>query len=86
MEDLPKVFALLAEKKIDPVVSKTFPLLDARNALEWLARGSVEGKLVLEAALLELACCQLPDRVGSRQPARASALARFMTRSTRAEH
>lgn len=46
-EDLPKVFALLADKKIDPMVAKTFPLLDARKALELLATGAVEGKLVL---------------------------------------
>ena len=46
-EDLPKIFALLAEKKIDPLVSRTFPLLEARHALELLAAGSVEGKLVL---------------------------------------
>jgi NADPH:quinone reductase-like Zn-dependent oxidoreductase len=46
-EDLPKIFALLAEKKIDPLVSRTFPLLEARQALELLAAGSVEGKIVL---------------------------------------
>jgi len=46
-EDLPKIFALVAEKKIDPLVSRTFPLLDARQALELLATGSVEGKIVL---------------------------------------
>lgn len=46
-EDLPKIFALLAEKKIDPLVSHTFPLLDARHALELLAGGSVAGKIVL---------------------------------------
>ena len=46
-QDLPKVFALLADKKIDPMVAKTFPLLDARKALELLATGTVEGKLVL---------------------------------------
>jgi NADPH:quinone reductase-like Zn-dependent oxidoreductase len=46
-EDLPKIFALLAEKKIDPLVARTFPLLDARKALELLASGSVEGKIVL---------------------------------------
>ena len=46
-EDLPKIFALLAEKKIDPLVSRTFPLLEAKQALELLAGGSVEGKLVL---------------------------------------
>jgi len=46
-EDLPKIFALLADKKIDPLVSRTFPLLEARQALELLAAGSVEGKIVL---------------------------------------
>ena len=46
-EDLPKIFALLAEKKIDPLVNRTFPLLEARHALELLAAGSVEGKIVL---------------------------------------
>ena len=46
-EDLPKIFALLADKKIDPMVTRTFPLLEARQALELLAAGSVEGKIVL---------------------------------------
>jgi NADPH:quinone reductase-like Zn-dependent oxidoreductase len=46
-EDLPKIFALVAEKKIDPLVHCTFPLFDARKALELLAAGSVEGKIVL---------------------------------------
>lgn len=46
-EDLPKIFALLAEKKIDPLVARTFPLLQARQAIELLASGSVEGKIVL---------------------------------------
>jgi NADPH2:quinone reductase len=46
-EDLAKIFALLAEKKIDPLVTRTFPLLEARQALELLATGSVEGKIVL---------------------------------------
>ena len=46
-EDLPKIFSLLAENKIDPLVTRTFPLLDARKALELLATGSVEGKIVL---------------------------------------
>ena len=46
-EDLPKIFALLAEKKIDPLVSHTFALLEARQAVELLATGSVEGKIVL---------------------------------------
>jgi NADPH2:quinone reductase len=46
-EDLPKIFSLLAAKKIDPLVNTTFPLLEARQALELLASGSVEGKIVL---------------------------------------
>jgi len=46
-EDLPKIFALLAEKKIDPLVNRTFPLLEARQALDLLASGAVEGKIVL---------------------------------------
>jgi NADPH2:quinone reductase len=46
-EDLPKIFGLLAEKKIDPLVQRTFPLLEARQALEFLTVGSVEGKIVL---------------------------------------
>ena len=48
-EDLPRIFALLAEKKIDPLVGRTFPLLEARQALELLAGGSVVGKIVLVA-------------------------------------
>jgi NADPH2:quinone reductase len=48
-EDLPKVFALLAEKRIDPLVARRFPLLEARAAVELLAKGGVEGKIVLEA-------------------------------------
>jgi NADPH2:quinone reductase len=47
-EDLPKIFALLASKQIDPMIAKTFPLLDARKALELLAAGTTEGKIVLE--------------------------------------
>ena len=46
-EDLPKIFWLLGQKKIDPLVNYTFPLLDARKALELLATGSAEGKIVL---------------------------------------
>jgi NADPH:quinone reductase-like Zn-dependent oxidoreductase len=48
-EDLPKIFSLLAEKKIDPMIAETFPLLEAREALARLAAGGVEGKIVLEA-------------------------------------
>jgi NADPH:quinone reductase len=48
-EDLPKLFALLAEKKLDAFVRHTFSLLDAKAALSLLATLSVEGKIVLEA-------------------------------------
>jgi NADPH:quinone reductase-like Zn-dependent oxidoreductase len=47
-EDLPKIFAPLTEKKIDPLITRTFPLREARQAIEFLATGSVEGKIVLE--------------------------------------
>ncbi len=47
-EDLPKIFELLREKKIDALVSRTFPLLEARKALEVLKAGEVAGKIVLE--------------------------------------
>jgi NADPH:quinone reductase-like Zn-dependent oxidoreductase len=47
-EDLPKIFALLADKKLDPLIAKRFPLLEARAALELLATGTVQGKIVLE--------------------------------------
>jgi NADPH2:quinone reductase len=46
-EDLPKIFALLAQRKITPVISATLPLADARKALELLATGTVAGKIVL---------------------------------------
>jgi NADPH2:quinone reductase len=49
-EDLPKIFALLARRKIAPVISATMPLADARQALELLATGTVEGKIVLVCA------------------------------------
>jgi NADPH:quinone reductase-like Zn-dependent oxidoreductase len=46
-EDLVKIFALVAKKEIDPLISVTFPLLAAGQAIELLATGSVEGKIVL---------------------------------------
>jgi NADPH:quinone reductase-like Zn-dependent oxidoreductase len=36
-EDLPKILGLLAEKRIDPLVKRTFALLEARQAIEFLA-------------------------------------------------
>jgi NADPH:quinone reductase len=49
-EDLPKIFALIAEKKLDPLVSATLPLVEARRAMELLSGGALEGKIVLTAA------------------------------------
>jgi NADPH:quinone reductase len=49
-EDLPKLFALIAARQLDPLVAATYPLLDARQALELLAKGAVEGKIVLTSA------------------------------------
>src|SRR5580692_10789084 len=46
-EDLPKIFALIAEKKLDPLVSATLPLVEAKRAMEMLMAGAVEGKIVL---------------------------------------
>jgi NADPH:quinone reductase-like Zn-dependent oxidoreductase len=46
-EDLPKIFASLAEKKFEPLINRVFPLLEARQALEFLATGHAEGKIVL---------------------------------------
>ena len=46
-EDLPKIFALVAQKQISPVIAATFPLREAKRAIELLATGTVEGKIVL---------------------------------------
>jgi NADPH:quinone reductase-like Zn-dependent oxidoreductase len=48
-EDLPKLFALLAEKKIAPRIAARLGLLDGRRAEEMLERGGVAGKIVLIA-------------------------------------
>jgi NADPH2:quinone reductase len=49
LEDLPKLFDLLAQSKISPRIAQTLPLLDARKANELLEAGGIEGKLVLVA-------------------------------------
>ncbi len=49
-EDLPKLFDLLAQRKISPRIAQTLPLLDARKANERLEAGGVDGKLVLVAS------------------------------------
>ncbi len=48
-EDLPRLFALLGENKIDPMIARVFGLLEARQALELLAAGATQGKIVLIA-------------------------------------
>jgi len=46
-EDLPKIFALIANGQIDPLIDATFPLLAAGDALKRLASGKAAGKIVL---------------------------------------
>jgi NADPH:quinone reductase-like Zn-dependent oxidoreductase len=46
-EDMPKIFELLREKKIDPVIKYTFPQLEARKAIELLISGAATGKIIL---------------------------------------
>jgi NADPH2:quinone reductase len=46
-EDLPKLFALLAARAIQPKIAAVLPLLDGRRAQEMLERGGVAGKIVL---------------------------------------
>ena len=47
MEDLPKLFKLLEEGKIKPVITARLPLLEARKANEMLESGQVRGNVVL---------------------------------------
>jgi len=49
MEDLPLLFNLLEEGKIDPVISAKLPILEARKANELLESGQVTGNVVLLA-------------------------------------
>jgi NADPH2:quinone reductase len=49
-EDLPKLFDVLAQRKISPRIAQMLPLLDARKANERLEAGGIEGKLVLVAS------------------------------------
>jgi NADPH2:quinone reductase len=48
-EDMPKLFDLLAAKKIKPRIAATLPLLEGRKAQEMLEKGGVVGKIVLVA-------------------------------------
>ena len=45
--DLVALFDLLQQEKIKPLVAKRFPLVEARQAQEVLAKGGVTGKIVL---------------------------------------
>jgi NADPH:quinone reductase len=47
LEDLPKIFDLIAQRQIAPIIAATFPLARTREALEWLASGTAAGKIVL---------------------------------------
>ncbi len=46
-DDLSKLFDLLAQKKIEPVIAERMPLEEAARAHELLGKGSVTGKIVL---------------------------------------
>ncbi|MEW6403543.1 MAG: zinc-binding dehydrogenase [Chloroflexota bacterium] len=48
-EDWAKLFSLLEEGKINPVIAAKFPLLEARKANELLESGQVTGNIVLLA-------------------------------------
>jgi len=45
--DLKKLFVLLSEKKLKPLVSKTIKLEEAREAHERIERGGLKGKLII---------------------------------------
>ncbi len=47
LEDMPKLFELLAAGKIKPKISARLPLLDARRGNEMQEAGGIDGKLVL---------------------------------------
>src|SRR5262249_6706683 len=46
-EDLPKIFALIEDGSIDPLIDAVFPLSSASEALKRLAAGTGAGKIVL---------------------------------------
>jgi len=46
-EDLMALFDLLKQQKIKPIIAQRFPLAEARQAQEMLAKGGVIGKIVL---------------------------------------
>ena len=46
-EDLSRMFELLAQDKIRPIITERIPLVEAAHAHELLGMGSVTGKIVL---------------------------------------
>ncbi|HXC48234.1 MAG TPA: medium chain dehydrogenase/reductase family protein [Candidatus Sulfotelmatobacter sp.] len=46
-EDLSKLFALLADRKIQPVIAARLPLREAAHANEMLERAQISGKIIL---------------------------------------
>lgn len=48
-EDVPKLFALAAQKKLAPKISARLPLLEATEAQRRLEQGGVDGKILLVA-------------------------------------
>ncbi len=48
-EDLPILFKLLEERKLQPIIGQRFPLLEAARANELLESGQASGKIVLLA-------------------------------------
>jgi len=46
-EDLTKLFELLAERQIQPLIASRLPLRDAPRANEMLEKAQVSGKIVL---------------------------------------
>ena len=46
-ENLIALFELLHQEKIKPLIAKRFPLVQARQAHEFLEKGGVTGKIVL---------------------------------------
>ena len=48
-QDLMTLFDLLKQKKIQPLIAQRFPLAQARQAQELLAKGGIIGKIVLDA-------------------------------------
>ena len=45
-----EIFSLYVAGKLDPVISRTFPLEDFKEALGLLRDGNAQGKLILEVA------------------------------------